>query len=133
MGKAGKLIWILLSAAAVLMICAWLFVGAVWSGALNFLFPTEIASYHSPDGAYALVFEQMGDPGWPFGPADVRLTMETREGKRIGRVSAQVFNDGGSAGEQNITSVSWNADGVTVILRSAEAEDQQISIPYGQR
>lgn len=133
MGKAGKIVLIILAAAAAFLMAAWLFVGAVWSGAFNFLFPTEIAAYPSPDGQYSLVFEQMGDPGWPFGPADVRLILKNSEGKKIGRVSAQVFNDGGNAGEWNIGSVSWNDDAVTVVLRSAEAEDQQISILYDRR
>lgn len=133
MSRTGKIIAILLSAAAAFLMAAWLFIGAVWSGAFNFMFPTEIAAYQSPDGQYTLVFEQMGDPGWPFGPADVRLTLKNSHGKRIGRVSAQVFNDGGNAGEQNVGSVSWNDDGVIVVLRSAEAEDQEISILYDQR
>ena len=130
MSKPGKIVLIILSAAVALMICAWLLIDAVWSGAFNFLFPNEIAAYHSPDGEYTLVFEQMGDPGWPFGPADVRLTLKNCNDKMIGRVSAQVFNDGGNASEYNIASVSWNHDAVVVVLRAAEMEDKEVSIAY---
>ena len=130
MGKAVKVVLIIVSIAVALIIGAWLFIGAIWSGAFNFLLPNEIATYHSPDGEYSLVFEQMGDPAWPFGPADVRLTLKNRNGKMIERISTQVFNDGGNASEWNIASISWNNDAVVVVLRAAEMEDKEISIGY---
>ena len=130
MNKAGKVLLAIVSIAVVLLIAAWLLVGALWSGVFNFMFPKEIATYRSPDGAYALVFEQMGDPAWPFGPADVRLTLKNRNGKRIERVSTQIFNDGGSADKWNIRSVSWGDDSVIVVLRGAEMEDKEITLAY---
>lgn len=133
MGKAGKIVLLIVSITVVLLISAWLFIGALWSGAFNFMFPNEVAIYHSPDREYSLVFEQMGDPAWPFGPTDVRLTLKNHDGKKIGRVSTQVFNDGGSASEDNIASVSWNDDAVIVILRACEMEDKEISIAYKKR
>ena len=130
MSKAGKVVLITGSVFVALIIGAYLLIGAIWSGAFHFMLPEEVAAYDSPDGAYSLVFEQMGDPGWPFGPTDVRLTLRYRDGKIIERVSAQVFNDGGNASEHNIASVSWNEDAVVVVLRSWEAEDREISIEY---
>ena len=115
-----------------LIIGAWLFIGALWNGAFNFMLPKEIATYNSPDGEYSLVFEQMGDPGWPFGPTDVRLTLKNHDGKIIERVSTQVFNDGANASEYNIASISWNDDAVVVILRGAEMEDKEVSIAYNK-
>ena len=112
------------------IIGAWLFVGALWSDAFNFMFPEEVATYNSPDGEYLLVFEQMGDPAWPFGPADVRLTLKNHDGKIIERVSTQVFNDGANASDYNIASVSWNDDSVIVVLRACEMEDKEVSIAY---
>lgn len=133
MSKTGKIMLIIVSISIVLIIGAWLFIGAIWSGALNFMLPNEIATYHSPDGEYSLVFEQMGAPAWPFGPADVRLTLKNRNGKMIERVSTQVFNDGGSASERDIASVSWCADSVIIVLRGAEMKDKEISIAYKKR
>lgn len=130
MSKIGKIVLIIVSAAVVLVIGAWLFIGAVWSGAFNFMLPHEIATYHSPDGEYSLVFEQMGDPAWPFGPTDVRLTLKNHDGKVIGRVSTQVFNDGGNASEWNIAAISWKDDAVMIVLRAAEMKDKEISIAY---
>ena len=130
MGKAGRIVLLIISITVALLIGAWLFIGALWCGAFNFMLPNEIATYHSPDGEYSLVFEQMGDPAWPFGPTDVRLTLKNHDGKIIERISTQVFNDGGSASEYNIASVSWNDDSVIVVLRGAEMEDREVSIAY---
>ena len=130
MSKAVKVVLIIISIAVALIIGAWLFIGAIWSGAFNFLLPNEIATYHSPDGEYSLVLEQMGDPGWPFGPTDVRLTLKNHDGKIVERVSTQVFNDGGNASEYNVASVSWNDDSVIVVLRADEMEDKEVSLAY---
>lgn len=133
MSKTGKIALVIVSIAVAFIIGAYLLIGALWSGALNFMFPHEISTYHSPDGEYSLVFEQMGDPAWPFGPTDVRLTLKNHAGKMIGRVSTHLFNDGGNAGEHNIASVSWNDDGVIVVLRASEMEDREVSIAYTKR
>ena len=130
MTKAGKIVLTIVSVVIVLIISAWLFVGALWTGAFNFMFPEEVATYHSPNGEYSHVFEQMADPAWPFGPADVRLTLKNHTGKIIERVSAQVFNDGGSASKDNIASISWNDNAVIIILSACEMEDKEVSIPY---
>jgi hypothetical protein len=132
MTKAGKIVLTIVSVVIVLIISAWLFVGALWTGAFNFMFPEEIATYHSPNGEYSLVFEQMGDPAWPFGPADVRLTLKNHTGKIIERVSAQVFNDGGSASKDNIASISWSDDAVIIVLSACEMEDKEVSIAYSK-
>ena len=133
MTKAGKIVLTIVSVVIVLIISAWLFVGALWTGAFNFMLPEEIATYHSPDGEYSLVFEQMGDPAWPFGPADVRLTLKNHTGKIIERVSAQVFNDGGSASKDNIASIAWNDDAVIIVLSACEMEDKEVSIAYTKK
>ena len=132
MSKIGKVVLIILLLALGLMVAAWFFVGALWSGAFNFMFPKEVATYNSPNTEYSLVFEQMGDPAWPFGPADVRLSLKNSDGKVIKRVSTQVFNDGGSASEWNIKSISWDNDAVIVILQGAEMEDTEVPISYNK-
>ena len=133
MSKAGKIALIVLSIAVAFIIGAYLFVGALWTGAFNFLFPNEIATYNSPDGEYTLIFEQMGDPQWPFGPTDVRLTLKNHNGKIIKRISTQVYNDGASASEWNIKAISWNNDAAVIILRGAEMDDKENSIANNKR
>ena len=132
MGKIGKIVLFILLITVALIIGTYLLVGALWTGAFNFLFPNEIATYHSPDGEYSLLFEQMGAPQWPFGPTDVRLTLKNHSGKIVERVSTQLFDDGVSAGEYNIASVSWNDDAVVVILRASEMKDKEVSIAYNK-
>lgn len=132
MSKAGKIALFILLGTVALMIGVWLLIGAIWSGAFNLMLPDEIAAYSSPDGEYLLVFEQMGSPDWPFGATDVRLTLKSSRGKIIGRVSAQLADDGSNAGEHNIASVSWNADEVVVVLRASEMQDKEVSIPYSR-
>ena len=97
---------------------------------LIFLLPKEIATYQSPDGEYSLVFEQMGDPAWPFGPTNVRLTLKDNNGKIIERVSTQLNDDGTNASKNNIASISWNDDEVVVVLRASEMKDKEVAIEY---
>ncbi|MBO5657014.1 MAG: hypothetical protein J6R94_02395 [Agathobacter sp.] len=132
MSKKGKIILIIVSIAFAFIIGTYLFVGALWSGAFNFMHPKEIATYNSPDGEYSLVFEQMGDPAWPFGPTDVRLTLKYHDGKIIDRVSTQISDDGANASEHNIASISWDDSEVIVILRASEMEDKEVSIKYNK-
>ncbi len=132
MSKTGKIILIILSVIVALIIGGYLLIVAFWNGTFNFMLPKEIATYNSPDGEYSLVFEQMGDPAWPFGPTDVRLTLKNQDGKIIERVSTQLFDDGANAGEHNIASISWDDDGVVVVLRASEMKDKEISIAYNK-
>ena len=133
MAKAGRVILIILAVAVAFIFGLLLFVGALWNGTFNFLLPKEIATYQSPDGEYSLVFEQMGDPAWPFGPTDVRLTLKTNKGKIIERVSTQLNDGGTNASENNIASVSWNDDAVVIILRASEMKDKEIILAYSKR
>ena len=133
MGKTGKTILIVLLIVLALIVGTFLLVGALWSGVFNFMLPKEIATYHSPDGEYSLVFEQMGDPAWPFGPTDVRLTLKNNNGKIIERVSTQLNDDGTNASENNIASISWKSDEVVVVLRASEMKDKEVSIAYNSR
>ena len=128
--KAGKIILITLSSVVALLIIACILFLAFWGGVFNFLFPKEIATYNSLDGEYSLIFEQMGDPVWPFGPTDVRLTLKNSDDKVIKRVSTQIHDDGCNAGEHNVVSVSWNDDAVVVILCGQEMQDKEVARPY---
>ena len=115
------------------MIGIYLFVGALWGGTFNFVHPKELATYNSPDGEHLLVFEQMGDPEWPFGATDVRLTLKNHNGKIIERVSTQLDDDGANASKHNIASISWKDDAVIVILRASEMNDKEVTISYNKR
>lgn len=132
MNKTVKILLIILSVVFALIICACFFISALWSGTFNFLQPKEIGTYSSPDGEYSLIFEQMGDPQWPFGPTDVRLTLKNDDGKIIDRVSTQINDDGANASKHNIESISWNDNVVIIVLGASEMIDKEISIPYNK-
>ena len=133
MSKAIRIILLILSIIVVLIIGGYLLFVAFWNGTFNFMLPKEIATYNSPDGEYSLVFEQMGDPEWPFGATDVRLTLKNHNGKIIERVSTQLDDDGANASKHNIASISWKDDAVIVILRASEMNDKEVSISYNKR
>ena len=134
MKKAFKVVLILLAVALAITLLfwflSWFLIIVHSSGVFNFLSPKEIATYDSPDGKYTLVFEQLGDPEWPFGPTDIRFTLKNSNGKRIERVSTKVGNDGAPAMEYNIQSITWKETEVVIAVEGNEMEDQVIIIKY---
>lgn len=133
MNKTLKTALILLSSTVASIIVSSLLIGALFNSAFNSERPKIIATYSSPDSRYSLIFEQMGEPQWPFGATEVRLTLKNRDDKIIECVSAQLSDDGANASERNIASLSWNDDSVTVVLRASEMEDKKISIAYNSQ
>ena len=119
--------WKVVSIVLAVILALIVFVGLFdiwWNGGFNASSPREIATYTSPDGEYILVFEQLGDAVWPFGPADIRLTLETSKGVYIDKIDAKVYNVGGNAYPRHIKSIQWDEDTVTVILDRVEQRDQ---------
>ena len=133
MSKTRKIILSVFLISVVIVVVGFYLVIAFWNGTFNFLFPHEIATYNSPDGKYTLVFEQLGEPDWPFGGADVRLTLKDHNGKIIKRVSSKIYNDGASASEKSIQSVSWRDDAVVVVLQGDEMPDEEVIIPHNKK
>lgn len=130
MAKWLKIVLILLGVSLVITLAIIGLVYILWNASFDHFFVSEIAAYDSPDGAYTLVFEQVGEPSWPFGPANVRLTLRNSKGVYIDRISAQVYNDGGSAHPDNIKSIQWGEDEVVVILERCEQPDQGFTFFY---
>lgn len=130
MNKIEKTILLILSIVVALIIVMYLLCVASWHGVFDRKEIKEISTYNSPDGAYSLIFEQIGSPAWPYGPANVRLTLKDHHGKMIDRVSTQIHDDGASASEYSVVSVSWNDEAVVVILRGSEMKDKEVVIPY---
>jgi len=130
MNKNGKVLLLILSIVAVLIILMYLLCVASWHGVFDQNEIKEIATYNSPDGEYSLIFEQIGDPAWPYGSADVRLTLKDHNCKMIGCISTHIQNDGWDASEHSVVSVSWNDDAVVVVLCGSEMQDKEVVIPY---
>ena len=132
MNKNRKVLLLILSIVAVLIILMYLLCVASWHGVFDQNEIKEIATYNSPDGEYSLIFEQIGDPAWPYGSADVRLTLKDHNGKMIDRVSTKIQDDGWSADEHSVKSVSWNEDSVVVVLCGSEMKDKEVVISYNK-
>lgn len=86
-----------------------------WNGAFNKFIVREIVSYK--ENGYTLIFQQLGDPQWPFGSTEVRLILKNQQGKVINKYDTSIQDDGTNAGERNIASVEWLADKVIVVLQ----------------
>jgi hypothetical protein len=132
MSKTGKILLWIISIVVLLIILGYLLCAASWHGVFDSKEIKEIATYNSPDGKYFLVFEQIGDPAWPYGSTDVRLTLKDHNGKMIERVSTQIQDDGLNAGEHSVMSISWNDNAVVIILQGSEMQDKEVSISYNQ-
>ena len=61
----------------------------------------SVDSSISQDGKYELLFQQIGDPDWPFGNTHARLVLKDESGT-ISKYSFYVRNDGAS-----VHSDSW--------------------------
>ncbi len=109
---------------------SFLFIGAAWSDTLNFLAPSEIAEYKSPDRQYTLVFYQLGSPDWPFGETDVRFKLKDARGRKLNSVDTTIQDDGSSATEYNVKRVVWLEDRVEVTLQASEMNDKKVKIEY---
>lgn len=111
---------------SVILIVAW------QGGAFNKLIVTDIAGYESPDGSYCLIYQQLGDPEWPFGKTEVRFTLNDRNNNTLNTVDTYIQNDGALAHTENIKSIEWAEDSVTVILQASEMADKEIVIGYNE-
>lgn len=128
---AETVIGVCVGTAAILVISAVL-LALLRSGAFNKKTVKDIASFGSPDGGFVLIFQQLGEPEWPFGKTDVRLTLKDKTGKTLNETDAEVQNDGANAGEGNVKSVEWRNDSVVVILQASEMPDKTVELRYNK-
>ena len=92
---------------------------------------TEVDTSVSPDEAYKLVLQAVGEADWPFGSASGRLILY--EGKsRISKADFELFDDGGCI-RSSIWEVTWHEDCVKVILSGDEQLDEQIILYFDGR
>ena len=126
--RKNKIVLIILSTLFVIVIA---FIGTFvlwWNGAFDKFIVREIVSYE--ENGYTLIFQQLGDPQWPFGSTEVRLILKNQQGKVINKYDTSIQDDGANAGERNIASVEWFEDRVIVILCASEMEDREIIISF---
>lgn len=126
--RKNKTVLIILSILFVIVIALIGTFALWWNGAFNKFIVSEIVSYE--ENGYTLIFQQLGDPQWPFGSTDVRLILKNQQGKVLNKYDTSIQDDGANAGERNIASVEWFDDKVIVVLQASEMEDREIIIPF---
>ncbi len=136
MKKSTKII---IGICAVIRICAVIIVVQIvsavlcymyMSGAFNKLKVADVASFESPDSEYIVIYQQLGDPRWPFGGTEVRLTLKNINGNKLNSVDTEIYDDGGNAGKGNIESIEWKSDSVVIVLRASEMPDKTVELKY---
>lgn len=124
--RKNKTVLIILSILFVIVILLMGTFALWWNGAFNKFIVREIVSYE--ENGYTLIFQQLGDPQWPFGSTDVRLILKNQQGKVLNKYDTSIQDDGANAGERNIASVEWFEDKVIVILCASEMKDKEITL-----
>lgn len=82
----------------------------------------------SPDKAYELTLQAIGEPDWPFGSASGRLILKEKE-KKISQMDFELHNDGGSINSDCWT-VTWYEQYAEVVISGDEQFDEQILLYY---
>ena len=87
-----------------------------------------VASSASPDGQYELLFQQIGEPDWPFGYTHARLVLKD-ESKIVAKYSFDVANDGGIIDAEN-WNVTWKESYVEAVISGEEQNDNQFILYF---
>ena len=89
---------------------------------------TDIGIETSPDGQYSILFQEKGEPDWPFGKSHARITVY--DGKQvIKKFDEDVADDGGRFQKSNYY-VNWLSTGVVITFRGSEQHDQEVIVMY---
>ena len=88
----------------------------------------DVASYASPDGKYELLFQQVGDPDWPFGRTHARLVLKD-ETETITEYPFDIATDGANA-SSDLCQVTWKATQVEAVISGEEQNDNRYILLY---
>ena len=88
----------------------------------------DLAYSTSKDGTYVLLFQQVGDPDWPFGYTHARLLLKDEAGT-IAKYPFDVANDGGALDQENWR-VNWEETCVKVIISGEEQPDKLYTLYF---
>lgn len=90
---------------------------------------TNIAEFVDEENQYKIIFQEVGEPGFSFGDAKVKVTLVNSNNKLINSFKEYISNDGASARKNNIN-VNWNKDYVEIVLKGAQQEDKIYQLEY---
>lgn len=83
----------------------------------------DVADYTSADGKYVLLFQQIGDPDWPFGHTHARLVLKDEAGM-IAKYRFDIADDGANANSDSCQ-VIWKETHVEAVISGEEQNDNQ--------
>lgn len=81
----------------------------------------EVAYSTSEDGKYVLLFQQVGDPDWPFGHTHARLVLKDDSGT-IAKYFFDVANDGANV-RSDSWQVAWKENCIEAVISGEEQSD----------
>ncbi len=87
---------------------------------------TEIYTEVSPDGAYTFVLNQIGQPGFPFGPVKAEIKVCDAKGKTLDKCTFYLNNDGTSIWVGQIKEIRWYDTGVEMRIHGADDYEDSI-------
>lgn len=90
---------------------------------------TYVSQHVNPINNYTILFQEVGEPEWPFGKTDVKITLLNDKKKKVEAITTYIQNDGAVAGEGNIL-VEWFENYAEVTLLGSEQEDAVHKIYY---
>lgn len=82
---------------------------------------TDIDSSTSPGGDYEVLYQNVGEPDWPFGYSHARLVLKHRD-HTVSKYKFDVANDGGVL-HSDSWSVKWKEDSVEITISGEEQSD----------
>lgn len=85
---------------------------------------TDIDTSVSPDNEYEVLYQNVGEPDWPFGYAHVRIVLR-RERKTITKIKCDVANDGASP-----TAEQWNVNWEDTCAEVMISGEEQQNVLY---
>ena len=90
---------------------------------------TYVSQHVNPINNYTILFQEVGEPEWPFGKTHVKITLLNDKKKKVEKIPTYIQNDGSVTGEENIL-VEWFEDYAEVTLLGSEQEDEVHKIYY---
>lgn len=89
----------------------------------------DISQHINEDKGYCVIFQQIGEPDFPFGATSVKVTLFDKNNKKIETVKKKIFDDGATASENKIK-VEWLEDYVQITLMGSEQNDSITKMHY---
>lgn len=90
---------------------------------------TDVGAETSIDGRYKVVFQQIGEPDFPFGATQIRILVKRENGTLVDKKETSIYDDGAMLREAN-WEVFFYPAGVKIVIKGREQEDTAYIVYY---